>query len=80
MRRVAVVGLPGAGESTFARRLGAATGLPVIHLDAHHFDQGWTPKPPEEWEPLYADLVAREEWVTLRSRADVRRFLESVRT
>ena len=33
MKRIIVVGSPGAGKSTFARRLGELTGLPVHHLD-----------------------------------------------
>ncbi|MEL6615862.1 MAG: AAA family ATPase, partial [Bacteroidota bacterium] len=33
MQRVMIVGGPGAGKSTLARRLGEATGLPVIHID-----------------------------------------------
>lgn len=33
MRRVLVIGCPGAGKSTFARRLRDATGLPLYYLD-----------------------------------------------
>lgn len=36
MRRVLVIGSGGAGKTTFAKRLGAATGLPVVHLDSTH--------------------------------------------
>jgi dephospho-CoA kinase len=32
IRRLLVVGGPGAGKSTFARRLGEKLALPVIHL------------------------------------------------
>jgi adenylate kinase family enzyme len=34
MRRVVVLGRGGAGKSTFAARLGMATGIPVVELDA----------------------------------------------
>jgi adenylate kinase family enzyme len=41
IRRVLVVGGPGAGKSTFARRLGEKLALPVIHLDFHYWRSGW---------------------------------------
>jgi adenylate kinase family enzyme len=63
MRRVAVVGVPGAGKSTLARAIGRRCSLPVTHLDAHFFDPGWKPKPDDEWRATYAELVGRDEWV-----------------
>lgn len=45
MRRVAVIGSGGSGKSTFARQLGARTGLPVIHLDRLFWKPGWVPTP-----------------------------------
>ncbi|HXH69877.1 MAG TPA: hypothetical protein VNI60_05960 [Pyrinomonadaceae bacterium] len=33
MKKVLVIGSCGAGKSTFARRLGKATGLKIVHLD-----------------------------------------------
>lgn len=63
MRRVLVIGSGGAGKSTFARTLGARTGLPVIHLDACYWRAGWDPTPPDEWKQVVRELVARETWV-----------------
>ena len=34
MRKVIVIGCPGAGKTTFAKKLHEVTGLPLIHLDA----------------------------------------------
>ena len=33
MKRVIVIGSPGAGKSTFSRKLRDITGLPLYHLD-----------------------------------------------
>ena len=33
MNRIVIIGCPGAGKSTFARKLAAKTGLPLYYLD-----------------------------------------------
>ncbi|MEY8605912.1 hypothetical protein [Muribaculum intestinale] len=34
MKKVIIIGCPGAGKSTFARKLSAKTGLPLYYLGA----------------------------------------------
>jgi adenylate kinase family enzyme len=63
VKRVAIVGTPGAGKSTLARELGARAGLPVIHLDQHHFLPGWQRKSDEDWDRVAAELLAGDRWV-----------------
>jgi adenylate kinase family enzyme len=63
MKRVMVIGPGGAGKSTFARRLGERTGLPVIHLDEHHWRPGWEETPKQEWRAIVTDLAAGDEWI-----------------
>jgi adenylate kinase family enzyme len=63
VRRIAVVGSGGAGKSTCARRLGALTGIPVIHLDRYFWQPGWVETPSEQWRALQADLGAGESWI-----------------
>ena len=63
MRRVMVVGQPGSGKSTLARALGAATGLPVVHLDRLHWMAGWTERPRAERDRLMAEAEAGERWI-----------------
>ena len=62
-RRILVVGSGGAGKSTFARRLGELTGLPVVHLDRHFWRPGWNPTPTNEWNETVAQLAAAPEWI-----------------
>jgi adenylate kinase family enzyme len=63
MQRVLVIGSGGAGKSRFASRLGAATGLPVVHLDACYWHTSWTPTPKDEWARAVGELAARDAWV-----------------
>jgi|SRR5881394_2558521 len=41
MRRVLVIGSPGAGKTTLAAKLAAKLDLPVHYLDRHHWEPGW---------------------------------------
>lgn len=63
VRRIAIIGPPGAGKSTLARRLGAALDLPVYHLDALYWKPGWVKPSEAEWAQVVEDLVARPEWI-----------------
>jgi adenylate kinase family enzyme len=63
MKRVVVIGSGGAGKSTFSRRLGEATGLPVIHLDAVYWRPGWKETPKDEWTKQIEELARAEKWI-----------------
>ncbi|MHA0035162.1 hypothetical protein [Deinococcus sp. PESE-13] len=41
MQRLLMVGTPGAGQSTLAKKLAERTGLPLTHLDELSWDPGW---------------------------------------
>jgi adenylate kinase family enzyme len=63
VKRVALVGSPGAGKTTFAGELASITGLPQYHLDELHWRPGWIEMPRDEFRPLLTELVANEEWI-----------------
>lgn len=63
LRRVMVIGQPGSGKSTFARMLGGATGLPVVHIDRIHWVDGWIPREAAEKDRLCRAVHARELWI-----------------
>ncbi|MGH1451781.1 MAG: AAA family ATPase [Paracoccaceae bacterium] len=60
MPRVMVIGQPGSGKSTFARLLGDATGLPVVHIDRIHFRPGWVERSRAEKTALCAKVHAQD--------------------
>ncbi len=75
MRRVLLIGCSGAGKSTFAARLHARTGLPLISLDAEFWRPGWTMTPKDEWRDKVAMLANRDAWImdgTFDSSLDLR--------
>ncbi len=63
MKRVMVVGQPGAGKSTFAQAMGAITRLPVCHVDHIHWQAGWVERPRPEKDRLCHAVHAREVWI-----------------
>lgn len=63
MQRVLVIGISGAGKSTFSRELAQRTGLPIIHLDKEFWRPGWAQTPRPEWRAKVEELAARERWI-----------------
>ena len=63
MRRVLVLGCPGAGKSTLARSLGETLSLPVVHLDKLWWKSGWVNRTEGEFDALLDAVLLGEEWV-----------------
>lgn len=57
-----MAGTSGAGKSSLARRIEAATLIPHVELDALHYGPKWTPRP--EFEEEVRLLAAQSTWVT----------------
>lgn len=58
-----IIGCGGSGKSTFARKLGKPTGLPVIHLDKAFWKPNWEEPEKEEWAQKVRQIVAKEKWI-----------------
>ena len=63
MEKVIVIGSPGAGKSTFARRLRDKTGLPLFYLDMLWHKPDRTTVSKEEFDARLAELLKRDRWI-----------------
>ena len=63
MQKVLVIGCPGAGKSTFARRLRDRTGLPLYYLDRLWHKPDRTHVTREAFDRVLAEWLARPAWI-----------------
>lgn len=63
MKKIIIIGCPGAGKSTFARKLKDMTGLPLYYLDMlwHKPDQTNIPK--EEFDAHIREILEKDRWI-----------------
>lgn len=63
MLKVMIIGSPGAGKSTFARKLRDATGLPLYYLDMLWHKPDRTNISEEEFDMRLGEMVKRNRWI-----------------
>ena len=63
MRKVLVIGCPGAGKTTFSRRLAAVTGLPLCHLDSIWHKPDKTNISEEAFVRRLEEIMAGDAWI-----------------
>ena len=63
MKRVIVIGSPGAGKSTFSRKLRDKTGLPLYHLDNIWHRPDRTNISREEFDKRLNDILTKDSWI-----------------
>lgn len=62
--KIVVLGLSGAGKSTWAKQLAAGYRVPVLHLDQVHWLPGWAERDLADEQHLVRDFLdANEGWV-----------------
>ena len=76
-KRILIVGCPGSGKSTFARRLAECTGLKLVHLDMLFWNADKTTVSQEIFIRRLADEMKGDQWIidgnyasTLRMRLE----------
>ena len=63
MQKIIVIGSPGAGKSTFARKLRDKTGLPLHYLDTIWHRPDKTNITRDEFDSKLADILKTGEWI-----------------
>lgn len=58
-----VIGSPGAGKSTFSRKLRESTGLPLYYLDTIWHKPDRTNISKEEFDTRLMEIVKKERWI-----------------
>jgi len=63
MKKVLVIGCPGAGKSTLARRLHGLTGLPLYHLDMIWHLPDRTHVTQETFDFRLSEILEKDYWI-----------------
>ena len=63
MRKVMIMGCPGSGKTTLARKLSAKLNLPLVHLDVLNWRDCWQAISMEEFDALLLQEVQKEVWI-----------------
>lgn len=63
MLKVIIIGSPGAGKSTFARKLRDVTNLPLYYLDMLYHKPDRTHISGEEFDRKLEEIVKRDRWI-----------------
>lgn len=63
LKRIIIIGSPGAGKSTFARKLRDITGLPLHYLDLIYHKPDRTTILREEFDAKLKEILASERWI-----------------
>lgn len=63
MKKVIVIGCPGAGKSVFSRELHARTGLSLLHLDMLYWNEDGTKVPRELFLQRMVQALEGECWI-----------------
>lgn len=63
MKKVMIIGSPGSGKSTFARKLRDKTGLPLFYLDMIKHRADRTVISSEEFDSKLKEVLIKEEWI-----------------
>lgn len=63
MQKTIIIGCPGSGKTTFAKKLSQLTNLPLIHLDAIWHKPDRTHISREEFDEILSKILSKKQWI-----------------
>ena len=63
MKKIIIIGCPGSGKSTFARKLSAKTNIPLYYLDMIWHKPDKTTVTEKEFDEKLKNLMQKDEWI-----------------
>ena len=63
MKRILVIGCPGAGKTYFSKKLKEIMGLPVVHMDNLYWNEDKTSISFDELNKKLLPYLQNEEWI-----------------
>ncbi len=63
MKRIIIIGCPGSGKTTLAKRLSERMQLPLVHLDTLGWHGNWEQTSNDEFDRLLMNELAKPEWI-----------------
>lgn len=63
MRRILIIGCPGSGKTTLAKEMAARLRLPLVHLDALYWLDGWQPRERADFDARLLTELQKEAWI-----------------
>ena len=63
MEKIVIIGSPGAGKSTLARKLKPILKIKVVHLDRVFWQSGWGKKPMDKRIEILQEIVREKRWI-----------------
>ena len=63
MKKILIIGISGAGKSTFAMKLSEKLSIPIIHLDRLFFEPGWVMVGKDLFEKKVLEQTKMDIWI-----------------
>ncbi len=63
MEKIVIIGSPGAGKSTLARKLKPILKIKIVHLDRVFWQPGWEKKPRDKRIEILQEIVREKQWI-----------------